>query len=174
MDTGFQWVITVAVVLACIAFLVQAGMVIAMYRTARRLQETARRVEEKVAPLTERAEALLATARQTLEETRPKLTELSNEALELAKTARQQTAKIAELVEETAARARFRIAQIDERVDQTVEQVGQVGGAVKGAVVKPLREANAVLAGVRAALITYISGRRYSVDTATQDEEMFI
>lgn len=164
MENAFQWVITIAVALACLAFIVQAGFVIAMYRTARR-------IEARVTPLAERAGPILATARQMLEETRPRLAELSTEALEIARTAKAQAARISDLVEDTAARARIRIAQIDERVDTTVEQVEQV----KGAVLRPVREMNAVMAGVKAAVAAYLhGGRRYSVDTATQDEEMFI
>jgi hypothetical protein len=56
-----------------------------------------------------------------------------------------------------------------------VVQVENVGGAVKGAVLKPVREANAIMAGVKAAVVTYAQGgRRPSVDNVTQDEEMFI
>jgi len=167
MDPAFQWVITAAVVLACIALLLQAGYTIGMYRAAKRM-------EAKVVPLADRTEPILATARQMLDETRPKLAEFSSDAVEIARRAREQAIKLSALVDETAVRARFRIAQIDERVDQTVEHVEEVGGAVKGAVMRPLREVNAIMAGVRAAVLTYISGRRSSVDTATQDEEMFI
>jgi hypothetical protein len=39
---------------------------------------------------------------------------------------------------------------------------------------KPVREASAVLAGVRAAVSTLANGRRPTVDHITQDEEMFI
>jgi hypothetical protein len=39
---------------------------------------------------------------------------------------------------------------------------------------KPVREVSGLLAGVRAAFQTFLSGRRPAVDRATQDEEMFI
>ncbi|MFB3827645.1 MAG: hypothetical protein ACE15B_12810 [Bryobacteraceae bacterium] len=166
--TTFQWVIAAAVVLACLAFLVQAGMVMAMYRIARRL-------EERIVPLTENTGPILQNARQMLEENRPRVNEITIQAVEIAKTARQQAVKISALVDETSARARVRIAQVDEKFDETVAQVEQVGGAVKGAVLRPVREANAILAGLRAALGVYVHGaHRSSVDTATQDEEMFI
>jgi len=168
MDIPFQWVITVAVVLAAIAFLIQAAYTVAMYKAARRLQE-------QVTPLVERAGPLLADASRLLEENKAKVAEVSAEAVVIAKRVREQTARISELIEETATRARHRIVQIDNRVDHTVEQVEEVGGAVKGAVMRPVREANAIMAGVRAALLTYVQGgRRSSVDAATQDEEMFI
>src|SRR5574340_1668703 len=168
MEIPFQWVITAAVVLACLAFLVQAGGVMAMYRVARR-------IEQRIAPLAERTGPILENARQMLDENRPHVNEIAIQAVEMAKTARYQTTKISELMDETSTRARIRIAQVDEKFDETVAQVEQVGGAVKGAVLRPVREANAVMAGGKAAVDTYIhGGRRSSVDTATQDEEMFI
>jgi hypothetical protein len=167
-DEAFRWVIAVAVGLGCVAFLVQAGFVIALYRITKKMQD-------KVVPLAERAEPILDSAQAVFVENRPRIAEMSTEALEVVKTTRKEVARISELLEETTVRAKARIAQIDETVEVTVEQVEQVGGAVKGAVLKPVREANAIMAGVKAAVVTYAQGgRRPSVDHATQDEEMFI
>jgi F0F1-type ATP synthase membrane subunit b/b' len=167
-DEAFRWVIAVAVGLGCVAFLVQAGFVIALYRIAKKTQD-------KVVPLAERADPILDSAQKILVENRPRISEMSTEALEMIKTTRQEVTRISNLLEETTVRARARIAEIDEKVIDTVEQVEQVGGAVKGAVLKPVREANAIMAGVKAAVVTYAEGgRRPSVDHATQDEEMFI
>jgi len=55
-----------------------------------------------------------------------------------------------------------------------VEHVEQAGEAVKKAVLRPVREANGIAAGISAAVSTLMRGRKYSVDSATQDEEMFI
>ncbi len=57
----------------------------------------------------------------------------------------------------------------------TVEQVGQVGDAMKRAVLRPVREVNGLAAGISAAVSTLVHhSRKPSVDQATQDEEMFI
>jgi ABC-type transporter Mla subunit MlaD len=166
-DDVFRWVIAIGVALAAIAFLIQAGIAVALYRIARRMQA-------KVTPLAERAEPILDTTRQMLAENRPRVAEISTHAVEVAKSVRRQTTQIGELLDETSTRARIRLADLDEKVEETVEQVGQVGGAVKTVVMKPVREMNAIMAGVRAALVTYARGRRPSVDHVTQDEEMFI
>lgn len=167
-DDVFRWVIAIAVLLACVAFLVQAGTVIALYRIAKKTQE-------KIMPLADRAEPILESARQIAIENRPKIAEVSTEAVEIARMARKQATQIGDMLEDTAARAKVRIAQIDEKMEETVEQMETVGGAVKGAVLKPVHEANALMAGLKAAVVTYAQGgRRPSVDHATQDEEMFI
>ena len=110
-----------------------------------------------------------------LDENKPQVAEISADAVVIARNLKEQSVRVGELLKDTSERAQARIAQIDKTVDETVEQVENVGDAVKTAVMRPVREANAVMAGVRAALWTYVQGgRRPSVDHATQDEEMFI
>ena len=82
--------------------------------------------------------------------------------------------RLGALLEDAGDRARARLAQIDETVTETVEQVGEVGGAVKRAAMRPVREANSMAAGISAAVSTFVKGRKYPPDMATQDEEMFI
>lgn len=167
-EVVFRWVIAIAVILAAIAFLVQAGIAIALYRIATRMQA-------KVMPLADRAEPILDTTRKILEENRPRIAEMSTQGVEIARSTREQVVKVGVMLDDASTRARARLADIDQKVENTVEQVEQVGGAVKTAVLKPVREATAIMAGIRAALVTYArGGRRPSVDHATQDEEMFI
>ena len=164
----FRWVIAGAVILACLAFVVQAIVVILLYRVARNTQT-------KVVPLVERAEPILATTRQILEENKPRVAEISADAVQIVKTARVQADRLSELLKDSSERAKARLAQIDRTVDETVEQVEQVGGAAKSAVLKPVKEVNGIMAGMKAALSTYAAGnKRHSIEHATQDEEMFI
>lgn len=167
-DDVFRWVIAGAVILACFAFVMQSIVVLLLYRVARNTQT-------KVMPLVDRAEPILTTTRQILEENRPRIAEVSVEAVEIARSARLQADRIGDLLADSAERAKARLAQIDRTVDETVEQVEQVGGAVKSAVLKPVKEVNGLMAGLKAAVSTLAAGsRRPSVDHVTQDEEMFI
>ena len=167
-EDAFRWVVAAAVILACLAFLAQAAIAFAMYRIAQRLQA-------KIVPLAARAEPILDNARGILEDNRPRIAEMTGDAVVVTKTAREQAEQWRVVLDDAAVRARERIAQIDEKVDETVQQVEQVGGAMKTAVTRPVREVNAILAGIKTAVATYVQGgRRPSVDHATQDEEMFI
>jgi hypothetical protein len=164
----FRWVIAGAVLLACFAFLVQAVVVVLLYRVARNTQT-------KIMPLVDRVNPILSTTSRILEENKPRIAEISVEAVEIAKTARVQVDRIGDLLADSSERAKARLAQIDRTVDETVEHVEQVGDAVKSAVLKPVKEVNGLMAGMKAAISTYTTGnRRPSVDHATQDEEMFI
>jgi hypothetical protein len=167
-DDLFRIVVTIAVFLACIAFVTQAVVFVLLYRAARKTQE-------KVMPLVDRAAPILTTTREILEQAKPRIIQVAEEAVAIAKTAHEKADKIGELLTDSADRAKVRLAQIDRTVDETVGQVEQVGDAVKGAVMKPVKEVNGLMAGLKAGLSTLAAGnRRPSVDHATQDEEMFI
>src|SRR5579864_5094609 len=171
----FRWVVAAAVVLACLAFVVQSVVFVMLYRVARKTQT-------KVEPLIEKAAPILDTTRQMLDETKPRIVEIADEAVAIAKKTRVQVDRIGDVLADSAERAKARLAQIDRTVDETVgqvehvvEQAGQVGDAVKTVVMKPVKEVNGLMAGMKAALSTLATGnRRPSVDHATQDEEMFI
>jgi ABC-type transporter Mla subunit MlaD len=234
----FRLVITAAVALACLAFVVQAVVVILFYRTARKMQlkvdelvnavepvldklgpvvdkvgpvidkttpvierfgpileqasQTIERlgpvidktvevigrvgsVVEQAGPVVENARQVLATTNQVAADLRPRIAEVSDEAAAIARTSRQQVERIGALLNDATGRAHARLDQIDQSVESTVEQVGQVGDAMKRAVMRPVREANGLAAGISAAVSTLVKGpRKSSVDSATQDEEMFI
>ncbi|MDE3164520.1 MAG: hypothetical protein KGN36_01845, partial [Acidobacteriota bacterium] len=105
----------------------------------------------------------------------PQVKRISEEAAEIARAGREHVERLGDLLQDAGDKARNRLDQIDQGVETTIEQVGNVGGAVRRAVMKPVREVNAIAAGVSAALSTLMRGhRRSSVDSATQDEEMFI
>ena len=130
---------------------------------------------DKMVPVADEAGMVLATANRIVEEARPRIAELSGEAVDIARSARQQVERLGELLHDAGDRARTRLEQIDQAVDSTVEQVGQVGDAMKRAVLRPVREANGLAAGISAAVSTLVRhSRKPSVDQATQDEEMFI
>ena len=178
----FRWVIAVAVFLACIASVVQAVVLTAAYRAGKKAQKAGKEAQTKLAPMVDRFEAFLAmfnnlltTSGKMLEENRPRIAEITAETLVIAKTARQQAERIGELIDDVNGRAKVRIAQIDRTVENTVEQVEHASDAVKSAVLKPVKEVNGIVAGVKAALNTYAQGgNRNSPEHATQDEEMFI
>jgi hypothetical protein len=208
-DDVFRIVITVAVALAAVAFLVQAGIVIALYGTIRKMQrkvlplverahpvidkagpaiDKATVLMEKAAPAVERvgpilaktgstidkAEAVLAAAQQVIEDTRPRVAEISTEVAAIVRSSRDQVERIGELLHDAGDRARMRLEQIDHSVESTVAQVGEAGETMKRAVMRPVREANGIAAGISAVVSTLVRGRKSSVDSATQDEEMFI
>jgi len=230
-DDVFRIVVAVAVGLAALAFVVQAGVVIAFYRGTKKTQQTLMHFAEKaepiiakiepaldqagpvverlgataermgpvidqIAPLLQKAgpaferigpaadkagkmmdqaTTVLATANRIMDDTRPKIAQISAETLAIARSGRGQVERLGELLNDAGDRARNRLEQIDQTVEATVGQVEHVGDSVKRAVMRPVREVNGLAAGISAAVSTLVHGsRKSSVDSATQDEEMFI
>ena len=129
---------------------------------------------DRAGPLIDQAKTTLANANLAIEENRPKVSEITEQVAGIARTSREQVDRLGALVEDAGDRAGARLAQIDDTVTDAVEQVGEVGNALKRAAMRPVREANGVAAGISAAVSTFVKGRKYPPDMATQDEEMFI
>lgn len=171
----FRWVVAVAVILACAASVWQAVILAAVYRAGKKAHEAGKEAEHRIGPLVDRFEAILTTSSKILDENRPRIADITAEALVIARNARLQAERVSELVDDANGRAKARIAQIDEAFDQTVGQVEHASEAVKSAVLRPMKEVNGLVAGVKAALSTYAQGgNRNSPEHVTQDEEMFI
>jgi hypothetical protein len=166
-DETFKWVIAGGVALAGICFLVLAITMVILLRTVSKLKE-------KVEPLADRAGPILDLVHSSATELVPRLMIVSSEAVELSKSAREQVNRLGELLTEFSNSARTQLSKIDGALEQTVGSVQNAGETVKDAVLRPVREVNGLLAGVKTAISVYSHGRRQSVDHATQDEEMFI
>jgi methyl-accepting chemotaxis protein len=163
----FRWVITLGVFLALVAFAVQAVVFFAMYRVTKATQD-------KLMPVAEALGPLLGTVRRFVEENSPKFSQMTSDATEVVKALHEHVERLGEVVKEMSDRARAQVARIDGAMDLTVEQVQQASDAVKTAILKPVKQVDGIMHGIRAALSVVAHSRRESVDHATQDEEMFI
>jgi hypothetical protein len=166
-EDTFRWVITAGVSLAAISALVAAIVALTIASGLRKLLV---RVQATI----DRAEPILDTARRVLDDTAPKLAAATSDAAEVVRLSREQTERLSELVKDFSQRAKLQVARIDGTIDHSLEQIEIATEAVKGAVLKPVREFNGIFSGIKTAVTVYATGRRASVDHATQDEEMFI
>ena len=109
-----------------------------------------------------------------MQDTRPTIADISDETVAIMRSGREQVERMGDLLHDAGDRARARLEQVDQSVESTVNQIENVSGAVKSAVLRPVREVNGIAAGISAAVSTLVRGHKSSVDSATQDEEMFI
>ena len=105
-------------------------------------------VLDKAVPVLDQARQVLVNTNLILETARPRVSEVSAEVVEIARETRAQVERIGTLIHNAGDRARHRLEQIDQTVESTVEQVEQVGDSVKRAVMRPVREANGLAAGI--------------------------
>ena len=163
----FRWIVTLGVLLAAVAVVVQAALVFAMYKVAKAS-------EEKVMPLVDTVTPLVVTVRKLVDDNGPRISQVTIDSVEIAKITREHVVRVGELVKECTDRTRTQMARLDHIMDDAAIKLEGAGDAVRTAVLRPAREVNGVLHGLKAALAVVAAGRRESVDHATQDEEMFI
>ena len=166
-DDVFRWVIAIGVLLSLAAFVVQTVMVAMMLRVTKAMQE-------KLLPIIDATGPLVQTVRTFADENLPKFAQMTTDATEVVKSLHTQVDRLGEVVKEVSDRTRAQIARIDGAVDLTVDQVQHASESVKHAVLRPVRQVDGIMQGIRAAVAVMAQGRRESVDHATQDEEMFI
>src|SRR5256885_671918 len=140
-EDTFRWVIAGAVAIATLCIFVMAGISIAVYRVASRVQT-------KVDGVATRVEPILDTVRRLADENAPKISEVASRAREIAANAKDisdvakdQAHRFAEIGRDISDRAKVQVARVDAAVDGTVEKVQHAGDNVKAAVLKPVREA---------------------------------
>lgn len=173
-EETFRWAVTVGVAIATLCILIMAVMTILLYRVASRMQSRVMAVSEHLEPILESVRRLTAENGPKINTIASNAVEISDNAKDISVVAKDQAHRFAEVGRDLADRTKAQIARVDAVVDETVAQVHQAGDAVKVAVKKPVREASAVIAGVKAAVTTLVDGKRPTIDHLTQDEEMFI
>lgn len=163
----FRWIVALGVLLAAGGVVVQAALVQATYRVTKATQDKLSQVLDATMPV-------VATLHRFIDESTPKVSQMLADSAAMVKTTREQVDRLGDVVKDASDRARVQIARLDGTLDQTIEQVEQVSAALRTAMVRPAKQMDGIMHGIRAAISVVAHGRRESVDHATQDEEMFI
>ncbi len=167
-NTTLLWVMAGFVVVAALSMLFQMLAILGLYRQVKGMQE-------KVMPLIPRAENLLEQARATVETSHAEIKQISAKTNQILDSTKVQLTRVEEVVTDASARAKVQLEKAELVLDDTMTRVHETVSVLHGGVMKPLKEINGLVTGVRAGFGTLFSGgKRPSVVTATQDEEMFI
>ena len=170
MTSSFENWFMVFVVVMTLAVTIQMGILAAMFLGMRRLQmkiETL--LDRDVQPLLGEARSLIADGRKTVANLNATTEEVSN-------FARTQTGRLDGLFAEAVERARLQLVRADDIFTDALSRVEMTTEQVHRTITGPIREIQAVLAGVRTAF-EFLGGRRRPrgpVQRSTADEEMFI
>jgi hypothetical protein len=173
-EETFRWVVTGGVAIAASCILVMAVVSILLYRVIARVQVRVAGVADSVEPLIDTVRSIATDSAPKISTITARAAEIATNAKDITDVANDQAHRFAEIGRDIADRAKAQVARVDAVMDETVEQVYHAGDNVRAAVLKPVKEAGAVFAGVKAAVSALAGGRRPSVDHVTQDEEMFI
>lgn len=166
-QTTLLYVMTAFVIISAIALCIQAGMLAAMYKTTKAMQQS-------IQPLVPKVESLVDSAKTTIEESRLQIAEITERTNDILDSTKRQLAMVEEVVTDATSRAKVQLERVEMVLDDTVSRAHETIATLHGGLMRPLREINGIAAGLRTALAFLARGNRPSVDQVTTDEEMFI
>jgi hypothetical protein len=173
-ETSLLYVMTAFVIVSAIALCIQAGMLAGIYKSVKSLQES-------INPLLPKVENLVAKANSTVDQSGRQIAEITTRANAILDTSKdildstkRQLAIVEDVVGDAAQRAKVQMERVELVLDDTFSRAHETVAVVHEGIMRPLREVNAVAAGIRAAVGVFARGDRPTVDRATSDEEMFI
>lgn len=166
-QTTLLYVMTAFVIISAIALCIQAGMLAALYKTTKSLQQ-------KIEPLVPKVDALVESTKTTVDQSRRQIVEITTRTNEILESTKEQLAIVQDVISDAAARAKVQMERVELVLDDTVSRAHETVATLHSGIMRPLRELNGIAAGIRTALSALARGNRPSVAQATSDEEMFI
>jgi len=160
-------VMTIFVIIAGIALLVQMAVMIGLYKATR---EAGQRIDA----ILPQVEQLVLVSKTSIEQVREQLLDVTGKTSEILTLAHVQVARVDEVLADATQRARVQLERAELVIEDTLSRAQQTIGLVHSGVMRPLREIQGITAGVRAAIQFLAKGSRANVNQITHDEEMFI
>ena len=166
-------IITVFVVIAAVAIVVQMGVLLALYmalrRTSERMEGIAGRMEQQASPV-------LATAAAILDDAKPKIAEITTNLAETSASMRIHIGQVGHAATEIAERARMQAARLDEFVITAAHKVEATSELLQNKVFSPMRRVRSIVTALNVGLSFFKSHRppRKRAAGEVEDEEMFI
>lgn len=170
METYITW-LTVFVGLTTVALVAQAVILVATYLRLAKLDEETRALRNKI---NDQAGPILRNVEDITVTVRDKGRLIADDLTAMSYDARRQLEKVDQLTDELADRLRLQIIRADQLLSQAIDNLEQAGSTVKENVVGPVREAAAVLAGVKAAVDFLGARRQRSRGKTREGEQLFI
>lgn len=172
---------TTALVIQVILLLVMA---VTSLKTRRQVSSFIAKVEPligKAEPLIGKSEIVIAkigsiadTSQEILNDVKRYAGEVSVRSNEILDLTRTQLGRVDEVLAEATSRTRTQMDRIEMVMDDTVNRFQETTSLLQNGIVRPLRQLNALTAGIRTAFEFFLGARRTTVEQATHDEEMFI
>ena len=164
---------TAFVMIAAIALLIQAGLLFAIFKTTRAVEQKANRLVPKVEALVPKVEALVESSRVAVEDGRRQIAEITSRTTEILDTTRAQLGRVDTFMEDVTSRAAVQLDRAEMVLDDAMNRTQETVALVHNGVMRPLRQIQGLATGVQAA-INFLMRRTAGPARATVDEEMFI
>jgi hypothetical protein len=162
-----QTLLTIFVAVAAVALVIQLITLVAMFLEIRKL-------ESLITGIWPEMQKIIAASRRTVETVEVHVKEIGAASTAIVGVTKQQVAKIDELLNDATTRAKVQMERAEMVLDDTMGRTQETVSIVQRTVLRPIREINGVLAGVKTGIAYLSRSGRPTVDHATSDEEMFI
>jgi len=166
--------LTIFVGLAALAMLIQAGTLLGLFIVAKRIQEKVSVLTGPVTGLIDSSKSIIDNSKKTLQMVEGHIDRIGASSNSILDTTKQQLVKVDELLTDASTRAKVQMERAEMVLDDTMGRVQHTVSFVQSGVVRPVREVQGILTGIRTTLTHLGRGGRPTVDHATADEEMFI
>jgi ElaB/YqjD/DUF883 family membrane-anchored ribosome-binding protein len=159
-------VMTAFVIIAAIALIIQAAMLVGIYKSSRALQQNVQRLMPQI-------ERVLEISRQTIEDGRKQIAEITAKTSEILETTRKQVHRIDAFMDDASVRARVQFDRAEMVLDDAMGRTQRTLAMVERGILKPIVQVQGVAAGLKSAITVLLRGRP-NPEEAHSDEEMFI
>jgi hypothetical protein len=156
-----------------VAVVVQAGILVALYRAVRKstakMEALATEVTSKTLPTVETVQSLLV-------ELRPKIETIGVNAAESSNLVRNQLARIDATLTDALDRTRLQVIRADELLNRTMDKVEETSEVVHKTVISPLRQVNGLMAAISTGVEVFLGQKRRHPKNGAgvPQDEMFI
>lgn len=171
MNSTLLAVLTVFIAVTALAVAWQTVVLVNLARVLTRLAQRSERVLNEVEG---RLPALLSESEAILRDSRSKLDIAGTHVIELTGLVRDQMRRADELFSEISDRARLQVIRLDQAISTTFDKVEETTNLIQRTVLRPIRDAAAIVYGVRTGLDFFLRRRPSPPTLSPQDEEMFI
>jgi hypothetical protein len=172
-----QFWLEVFSIVSAIALIVQVSILAALFfevkRTMAKVNKVSDDLSTRVSPMVTRMQLLL-------DDTQPKITSMVNDASHVVYLARGQAQKVDRLVTDASDRLRGQLVHADRILTGALEAVEDAGIQMRRSVLRPVKQASALLTGLKVGL-DMLRNRRAAPGTVPpdepqeqQEEELFI
>jgi ABC-type transporter Mla subunit MlaD len=160
-------VLTAAVAVSAVALLLQTLILFGLFRAIRGLRA-------EVAAFVPKAEAFLSSTEKSLAESRQQIQEVTAKAGIVLDSTQKQLVRVDDVLGDATTRVKAQMERVELVLDDLVTRIHKTMVELNEGILRPLREINGVVIGLRVGIQHLLRGGRPNVAQATADEEMFI
>jgi len=156
-----------------LAVVLQTAILAALYFSVKTTTEKQKR---SVEDMRRQVEPILGRVQSLLDDLQPRVSAMVANATEVTELARGQAYKVDRVFTEAVDRLRIQVLRADQMLTGFLETIEQTGTELKSTVWEPVRQASAMISGVKAGL-EFFRGQRRETSARTRsssDEELFI